>query len=155
MEKSHHCWRERTYSIHESYKTGLTTLFSISGYLVLAEITFLRQTDLEISGLQLSSSHPGVIGKACLFRSGPKNSRTSKNNIRREAKRLKMDMAKRAIDNMLTRVQNLLCTTSMVFLVKGLGSPGRSNQFLLRHLASSIFIMWSTWSSSCVRQLLF
>ena len=32
-----------------------------------------------------------------------------KNNIRREAKKLKIDMVKRAIDNMLPRVQNLLC----------------------------------------------
>ena len=32
-----------------------------------------------------------------------------KNNIRREAKKLYLDMVRRAIDNMLPRVQNLLC----------------------------------------------
>ena len=32
-----------------------------------------------------------------------------KKNIRREAKKLKIDMVKSAIDNMLPRVQNLLC----------------------------------------------
>ena len=37
----------------------------------------------------------------------PKTIEQLKNNIRREAKKLKIDMVKRAIDNMLTRVQNL------------------------------------------------
>ena len=32
-----------------------------------------------------------------------------KNNIRREARKLKIDMVKRVIDDMLPRVQNLLC----------------------------------------------
>ena len=32
-----------------------------------------------------------------------------KNDIRREAKKLKIDRVKRAIDNMIPRVQNLLC----------------------------------------------
>ena len=39
----------------------------------------------------------------------PKTIEQLKNNIRREAKKLKIDMVKRAIDNMLPRVQNLLC----------------------------------------------
>ena len=45
----------------------------------------------------------------------PKTIEQLKNNIRREAKKLKIDMVKRAIDNMIPRVQNLLCR-------KGLGS---------------------------------
>ena len=39
----------------------------------------------------------------------PKTIEQLKNNIRREAKKLKIDMVKRAIDNMIPRVQNLLC----------------------------------------------
>ena len=39
----------------------------------------------------------------------PKTVGEFKNNIRREAKKLKLDMVRRAIDNMLPRVQNLLC----------------------------------------------
>ena len=39
----------------------------------------------------------------------PKTIEQLKNNIRREAKKLKIDMVKRAIDNMNSRVQNLLC----------------------------------------------
>ena len=39
----------------------------------------------------------------------PKPIKQLKNNIRREAKKIKGDMVKHAIDNMLPRVQNLLC----------------------------------------------
>ena len=39
----------------------------------------------------------------------PKTIEQLKNNIRREPKKLKIDMVKRAIDNMIPRVQNLLC----------------------------------------------
>ena len=38
-----------------------------------------------------------------------------KNNIRREAKKLKIDMVKRVIDDMLPRVQNLLCRKGVWF----------------------------------------
>ena len=39
----------------------------------------------------------------------PKTIEQLKNNIRREAKKLKIDMVKRAIDKMIPRVQNLPC----------------------------------------------
>ena len=39
----------------------------------------------------------------------PKTIEQLKNNIRRESKKFKIDMVKRAIDNMIPRVQNLLC----------------------------------------------
>ena len=39
----------------------------------------------------------------------PKTVEQLKNNIIREAKKLKLDMVKSAMDNMLPRVQNLLC----------------------------------------------
>ena len=45
----------------------------------------------------------------------PKTIEQLKNNIRREAKKLKIDMVKRAIDNMIPRVQNLLCRKGVWF----------------------------------------
>jgi len=52
----------------------------------------------------------------------PKTIEQLKNNIRREAKKLKIDMVKRAIDNMIPRVQNLLCKKGGLVrkIVKGL-----------------------------------
>ena len=52
----------------------------------------------------------------------PKTIEQLKNNIRREAKKLKIDIVKRAIDNMIPRVQNLLCRKGAWFekLSKGL-----------------------------------
>ena len=85
----------------------------------LAEEEFWKNIDVRKAGFGWPPYSPdlnpadfflwGYLKERVYLDPVPKTIEQLKNNIRREAKKLKIDMVKRAIDNMIPRVQNLLC----------------------------------------------
>ena len=57
-------------------------------------IICIEEPDEAHSQLSCRILFMGLFERACLFRSGHKNNQRAKNNIRREFKRLKVDMVK-------------------------------------------------------------